>query len=144
VGVVAAPILLVTGAGDVLVDSAALQWAGGILAVTGIVGTVAAQRDMGASWRLGVDDGERTALVTTGAFRHVRNPIFTTMTATAVGVTVLAPTALGAAGCLLLMAAIEAQVRLIEEPHLRGSHGAGYRAYARAAGRFVPLVGRVR
>jgi protein-S-isoprenylcysteine O-methyltransferase Ste14 len=38
--------------------------------------TVRAQLDMGESWRIGVDAGEVTALVTTGVFRNVRNPIF--------------------------------------------------------------------
>jgi ABC-type nickel/cobalt efflux system permease component RcnA len=34
---------------------------------------------MGASWRIGVDEGERTTPVTTGPFGLVRNPIFAAM-----------------------------------------------------------------
>jgi protein-S-isoprenylcysteine O-methyltransferase Ste14 len=143
VAVVTAPILLVAGTVEALADPGALGWAGLGLAVTGIAGTFAAQLGMGASWRIGVDGGERTALVTAGAFGWVRNPIFTAMIATAVGVTAMAPTALGAAGCVLIVAALEAQVRLVEEPHLRAAHGAAYRAYARSVGRFVPRVGRM-
>jgi protein-S-isoprenylcysteine O-methyltransferase Ste14 len=141
--VVTAPVLLVAGTGDVLTDSVGLRWAGVGLAVIGIAGTFAAQLGMGASWRIGVDRGERTALVTSRAFGWARNPIFTAMIATAVGVTATAPTALGVAGCVLLVAAIEAQVRLVEEPHLRAAHGAAYRAYTRSVGRFLPLVGRM-
>jgi protein-S-isoprenylcysteine O-methyltransferase Ste14 len=143
VTVVTAPVLLAAGTVDALTDSVELRWAGVGLAVIGIAGTFAAQLGMGASWRIGVDVGERTALVTTGAFGWVRNPIFTAMIATGVGVTAMAPTALGSAGCVLLVAAIEVQVRLVEEPHLRAAHGAAYRAYAGSVGRFVPLLGRL-
>jgi protein-S-isoprenylcysteine O-methyltransferase Ste14 len=143
VTVVTAPVLLAAGTVDALTDSVGLRLAGVGLAVIGIAGNFAAQLRMGASWRIGVDRGERTALVTSGAFGWARNPIFTAMIATAVGVTATAPTALGAAGCGLLVAAIEAQVRLVEEPHLRAAHGAAYRAYTRSVGRFVPLVGRM-
>ena len=143
VAVVAGPVLLIAGTVDALTDTMALRWAGVGLAVVGIAGTFAAQLGMGASWRIGVDRGEHTALVTTGAFGWVRNPIFTAMIATGVGVTAMAPTALGFAGCVLLVAAIEVQVRLVEEPHLRAAHGAAYRAYAGSVGRFVPLLGRL-
>ncbi|MET9817324.1 MULTISPECIES: hypothetical protein [unclassified Streptomyces] len=40
---------------------------------------------MGASWRVGVDVGERTALITGGPFAYVRNPIFTAMAVTGLG-----------------------------------------------------------
>ena len=143
VSVVTAPVLLVAGTVDALTDSVGLRWAGVGLAMIGIAGTFAAQLRMGASWRIGVDRGERTALVTSGAFGWARNPIFTAMIAAAVGVTATAPTALGVAGCVLLVAAIEAQVRLVEEPYLRAAHGAAYRAYTRSVGRFLPLVGRI-
>ena len=81
--------------------------------------------------------------MTTGAFAWVRNPIFSAMIAAGIGVTAMAPTAFGATGCVLLVAAIEVQVRVVEEPHLQTTHGAAYRAYARSVGRFVPLVGRM-
>jgi protein-S-isoprenylcysteine O-methyltransferase Ste14 len=68
VTVVTAPVLLAAGTVDALTDSVELRWAGVGLAVIGIAGTFAAQLGMGASWRIGVDRGERTALVTSGAF----------------------------------------------------------------------------
>lgn len=140
--VVAGPLLLAVGVVEPRDGSAALQWAGLVLASTGVVGTFAAQLDMGASWRVGVDPSERTALVTAGLFRWVRNPIFTAMLATAAGLTALAPTVVGVAGCAVVVLAVEAQVRWVEEPYLRDAHGDAYRTYAAAVGRFVPLVGR--
>jgi protein-S-isoprenylcysteine O-methyltransferase Ste14 len=98
---------------------------------------------MGASWRVGVDPEERTALVVRGPFRLVRNPIFTTMTLTAVGFTLLVPSWLAIASLVALLASLELQVRAVEEPYLRRTHGAAYEDYCAEVGRFVPLFGRV-
>ena len=46
-----------------------IQTAGIAFAVLGIMLTVRAQFDMGDSWRVGVDESETTALVSTGVFR---------------------------------------------------------------------------
>jgi protein-S-isoprenylcysteine O-methyltransferase Ste14 len=119
-------------------DRTALAWVGGLAAAAGIALTLLAQLAMGASWRIGLDPGERTELVTTGPFATVRNPIFSTMVLTAAGLTLLAPTAVGLAGTALLVAAVELQVRAVEEPYLARTHGAAYGAYAARTGRFVP------
>jgi protein-S-isoprenylcysteine O-methyltransferase Ste14 len=124
--------------------SATLRWTGLALAVVGIAATFVAQLRMGASWRIGVDPTERTDLVTGGMFAVVRNPIFTTMAATAVGLTLIAPTPVGVAGLALLVVALELQVRAVEEPYLRATHGRAYRDYEGRVGRFVPAVGRRR
>jgi protein-S-isoprenylcysteine O-methyltransferase Ste14 len=58
---------------------------GAALALLGTAATDAAQRSMGRSWRIGVREGERTALVTAGPFAWVRDPIFSAMLATAAG-----------------------------------------------------------
>jgi protein-S-isoprenylcysteine O-methyltransferase Ste14 len=56
--------------------SASVELFGWILFAAGAALTVVAQRQMGASWRVGIDD-RPTGLVREGAFRLVRNPIFT-------------------------------------------------------------------
>lgn len=109
----------------------------------GILGTVAAQQDMGASWRIGVRPGEHTALVTTGAFALVRNPIFSLMLLTGLGFALLLPNPLTLAAFLTLLLAIELQVRGAEEPHLLRVHGDRYRTYARRVGRFLPGLGHL-
>lgn len=113
--------------------------AAAMLAGTGI--TVAAQRAMGASWRIGVDPDERTALVTSGPFRRVRNPIFSGMLLFAAGNALAVPNRLTLAGVLQLTAGINAQVLLVEEPHLRRQHGTRYADYAASSGRFLPSLG---
>ncbi len=99
---------------------------------------------MGESWRIGVDGDERTELVTDGAFRLVRNPIFTAMLITATGLAMIIPNVISILGLVALFAALEIQVRLVEEPYLRTVQGAEYLAYAQSAGRFAPGVGRIR
>ena len=104
--------------------------------------TVRAQLDMGESWRIGVDAGEVTDLVTSGVFRAVRNPIFTGMVLIAIGVALMVPNGVALAGIALLALGLEIHVRCVEEPHLLAVHGDRYRSYASSAGRFVPQVGR--
>jgi protein-S-isoprenylcysteine O-methyltransferase Ste14 len=113
------------------------------LMVGGFAVTVAAQLQMGDSWRIGVDPGERTGLVDGGLFARVRNPIFSGMLLGSLGLVLAVPGALSIAGFMTLVIAIEMQVRRIEEPYLLQSHGETYRAYARRVGRFVPGVGRL-
>ncbi|NRI66356.1 isoprenylcysteine carboxylmethyltransferase family protein [Rhodococcus sp. MS16] len=119
----------------------AVQTMGIVLALAGIVGTLYAQNEMGESWRIGVDPTETTDLVRTGVFGLVRNPIFTAMLVFAAGITLLTPNPLALIGFALLLATIELQVRVVEEPYLRDRHGDTYRTYSRTVGRFVPRVG---
>jgi protein-S-isoprenylcysteine O-methyltransferase Ste14 len=137
---------LVLAVGDVLPPRAGLDGlalVGLVVAVAGTVGVLAAQTGMGTSWRIGVEEAERTDLVTEGLFTVVRNPIFTAMVTVQVGLTLMVPTGLSVASVLCLVAAVEMQVRLIEEPYLVQVHGAAYRTYAAATGRFLPGIGRL-
>jgi protein-S-isoprenylcysteine O-methyltransferase Ste14 len=116
--------------------------AGACLTVAGTAATLAAQLAMGESWRVGVDPGERTELVTGGVFSLVRNPIYSAMIPTFAGIALMAPNPVTIAGLLLLVAGLEFQVRFVEEPYLARVHGEAYAAYATRVGRFLPGVGR--
>jgi protein-S-isoprenylcysteine O-methyltransferase Ste14 len=117
-------------------------WFGLGLAAVGIVLTLLAQLQMGASWRIGVDESERTELVTTGVFAWVRNPIFSAMLLASIGLALAVPTPLALLLPLLLLLALELQVRLVEEPYLQRTHGVRYRAWAAETGRFLPRLGQ--
>jgi protein-S-isoprenylcysteine O-methyltransferase Ste14 len=122
------------------------RWAattGLALGVAGVALPVASQLAMGDSWRIGVDHDARTDLVTTGVFGRVRNPIFTAMVAANLGLVLLVPNPVSAAALVVLVAALEIQVRLVEEPNLRTTHGPTYANYLTTAGRFVPRVGMI-
>lgn len=117
---------------------------GAALGSIGIAATYAAQQAMGSAWRIGVRATERTRLVTDGSFAWVRNPIFSCMLVTAVGLMLLLPDRVALASLGALVLAIELQVRFVEEPYLLRVHGEVYREYAGRVGRFVPGVGRLR
>lgn len=116
---------------------------GVVLALVGIAATVRTQVEMGSNWRIGVGDTDRTDLVTTGPFARVRNPIFTAMAVTGLGLALMVPNAVGLAGAALLLVALHLQVRVVEEPYLLRAHGQEYVRYAAATGRFVPGLGRL-
>ncbi|WP_448611520.1 methyltransferase family protein [Geodermatophilus sp. URMC 60] len=138
----AGPLLAVLGVTPVD-PPAALQVAGLVVALAGFAATLAGQTGMGASWRIGVDRAERTDLVTTGVFAHVRNPIFTAMVTAQAGAVLLVPTWISATALVALIAAVQLQVRTAEEPYLLAAHGDAYAAYAARTGRFVPGIGRL-
>lgn len=119
-----------------------IQTLGTALAIAGVAGTVYAQRDMGASWRIGVDPSETTTLVRDGVFGTVRNPIFTAMLVFAGGIALMTPNLIALLAFAALLATIELQVRVVEEPYLLSTHGQTYRDYCAAVGRFLPGVGR--
>ncbi|MCG3039776.1 isoprenylcysteine carboxylmethyltransferase family protein [Streptomyces sp. S1A] len=139
-GGVAAPLAALAGLPTAAVP--ALRWTGLVAALAGVAATTAAQTNMGASWRVGVDAGERTAPVTGGLFAHVRNPVFAVMTCTATGLALMVPNPVSLLALACLVAAVQLQVRVVEEPCLRAAHGAAYAAYTARAGRFLPGVGR--
>jgi protein-S-isoprenylcysteine O-methyltransferase Ste14 len=112
--------------------------------LAGLAATLRAQVEMGRSWRIGVDAGEKTELVTEGMFAWSRNPIFASMVAVASGTALAVPGPGPVLGAGMLLAGVEAQVRLVEEPYLLRVHGERYRRYAGRTGRFVPLVGSLR
>ena len=115
-----------------------------VLAAGGVVLTFGAQLAMGDEWRIGVDPEERTRLVTSGPFKVVRNPIYSAMIPTVLGLVLMVPNVLAVAVFAALVVALEMQVRLVEEPHLQRTHGEEYANYAAHVGRFVPGVGLLR
>jgi protein-S-isoprenylcysteine O-methyltransferase Ste14 len=118
-----------------------LQVAGLALALVGFGATLAAQTGMGESWRIGVAAGERTELVTSGVFAHVRNPIFTAMVVAQLGVVLMVPTWVSVLALVALVVAVQLQVRAVEEPYLRAVHGEAYGSYSATTGRFLPGIG---
>lgn len=115
---------------------------GVLIALGGAVCTIWAQQAMGDSWRIGVDPSETPELVAAGPFRWVRNPIFTAMAATQIGLAVTVPSVWTVVAAVVFVVSIEIQVRRVEEPHLTRSV-AGWPGYAQRVGRFVPSVGRM-
>jgi len=97
---------------------------------------LAALRDLGDSWRVGVIEEQRTELVESGIYRHTRNPYFVAYLLMAAAYTLLLQNP-----WLLLLCAIGFIVihRMIlrEERHLDSLHGEAYRAYSRRVPRYL-------
>lgn len=140
---VLAPVLQMVGVVSpvAVADRPEVVFAGVLVAAAGIAATVYAQLAMGDSWRIGVDPGETTTLVRTRVFGLVRNPIFTAMIVFGVGVVLITPNWPAIVGLVLLIATIELQVRIVEEPYLLAVHGDDYRGYTASVGRFLPRTG---
>jgi protein-S-isoprenylcysteine O-methyltransferase Ste14 len=110
---------------------------GWTLMAAGLIVVVAAQAQMGASWRIGIDD-RPTGLVTNGVFALSRNPIYAGMLLALGGVVALSPSPLSALGWVAVAQLVAVQVRL-EEQHLLRRHGEEYVRYSRRVGRFWPI-----
>ena len=127
-----------------MLEGPALAGGGMLLTIVGAGASIWAQVAMGDSWRIGVDQQERTVLITHGPFRLVRNPIFSSMGIALIGLVLLVPSTLALATLVTLVVALQLQVRWVEEPYLASAHGAAWQRYAARTGRFTPWSGRLR
>lgn len=127
-----------------IADHAWLRWPGAGVATLATALVVAAQSNMGSSWRVGVDQSETTDLVTGGLFSLTRNPIFLGIVLFYAGIALLVPNVLTIAPFVVIVLTVEVQVRLVEEPYLTRTHGDAYLAYASRTGRLIPGIGRLR
>lgn len=107
---------------------AALVLAGHFVAVAGAALALAAQASMGASWRVGVQEGATGALVTGGLFALSRNPTFVGQGGLLAGAALALPSWPTVLAVLLFTLAANLQVRS-EERTLAVALGESYRAY---------------
>jgi protein-S-isoprenylcysteine O-methyltransferase Ste14 len=113
-------------------------WAvlGWVLMGLSLVIMLVAQAQMGLSWRIGIDEKNRTGLVTKGLFALSRNPIFLSLRITLMGLFFYSPNALTLALASVGEVLMQLQVRL-EEQHLLGQHGEVYVAYRHKVRRWM-------
>ena len=114
----------------------AVQLTGFVLLLVSFVWTVVAQAQMGNSWRIGIDNEHRTALVHTVVFSLSRNPIFVGMIVTLLGLFLVIPSAGTLFTFLLGVILIGIQVRL-EEEYLATTNGDEYIEYRRNVRRWI-------
>jgi protein-S-isoprenylcysteine O-methyltransferase Ste14 len=119
------------------------QVMGAVLLGGGVLLLVTAQLHLGASWRIGIDEGASPGLVTSGLYRFCRNPIFLALLVTLSGYTLMLPTRLSLGLLLGAYIGVRQQVAA-EEAYLLRTYGESYREYARRVGRFLPGLGRFR
>lgn len=115
------------------------RWSGitGVaLMVLSLILVLMAQVHLGKSWRIGIDTQVKTDLVTSGIYRHSRNPIFLGMRIALLGFFLATPTFPVFITLLLGEILMQIQVRL-EEEHLTRVHGKIYQTYQQHTRRWI-------
>lgn len=117
-------------------EHVAVGVAGWTLVAAALAWIVAAQAQMGRSWRIGIDTRAQPPLVQTGLFARSRNPIFLGMRVALLGFFLVLPNALTLAVLAAGEVLMQMQVRL-EEQHLGSTLGEAYRQYAARTPRWL-------
>jgi protein-S-isoprenylcysteine O-methyltransferase Ste14 len=108
-----------------------------ITSLIGMVLTMVAQYQMGSSWRIGVDEAEKTELVTSGIYSSIRNPIYSGILLFCFGLLLILPDIYMLLSLALVYASIELNVRHVEEPYLLRLHGHAFKGYMNNSGRYL-------
>jgi protein-S-isoprenylcysteine O-methyltransferase Ste14 len=117
-------------------ESDILRISGLAILFISLVWTSAAQINMQASWRVGIDEKQKTELVRTGIFRFSRNPIYLGMIISTVGLFLVTPNGFTLLLAVLGYVLVQIQVRL-EEEFLYKMHGPDYINYKKSVRRFI-------
>ena len=117
-------------------ETATVHRTGAIVAAIAIGWIGIGQAQMSASFRMGIDASEKTALVRHGLFSWSRNPIYLGLLAGVGGFFLVAPNALSFGAFVAAWIGIQVQVRL-EEEYLLSKHGNAYREYRSAVHRWI-------
>ncbi|UMB60164.1 isoprenylcysteine carboxylmethyltransferase family protein [Lutibacter sp. A80] len=94
-----------------------------------------AQSQMANSWRIGIDEKNKTTLITKGLFSISRNPIFLGIMFANIGLFLVIPNAFTLLVISLSTTSINTQIRL-EEAFLKQEFGNEYETYSKKAKRW--------
>ena len=114
-----------------------LGWA---IVLLGLLITMMAQYQMGASWRYIGSKSNNTKLVTHGLFKYSRNPIYVGGLIFFIGVVILLPDYLVILFLIFIYVGLEILVRYQEEPNLKEIHGDIFEDYCKKVNRFIPKI----
>lgn len=122
-------------------DSRMLGALGIGLLAAGFLVASAAVRQMGTSWRVGIDRDGPGELVSRGLYARVRHPIYTGVLLATAGLACVTTDALSLVVAASTFVGLPVQARL-EEEFLLSRHPEEYPDYLRRTGRFWPRVSR--
>jgi protein-S-isoprenylcysteine O-methyltransferase Ste14 len=131
-----APLLVATDVVQpiALFDEPGWVAAGAAVVLLGTALLLAAQAQRVALQERGADP----VTATRGLHTRVRNPGLTGIVVATAGLLLMVPTLLGVLAAVLVIVAVQIQVRAVREPRLARRHGEAYAAYAARTGRFLP------
>lgn len=95
-----------------------------------------AQFQMKNSWRIGIDEDQKTELITIGLFKYSRNPIFLGILVSLTGLFFTLPTLISLSFFVISYILIQIQIRL-EEEFLLKQHDKTYLHYKAKVRRFL-------
>jgi protein-S-isoprenylcysteine O-methyltransferase Ste14 len=124
---------------DPIFSSRVVSWMSAAVALAALLATMKCWKEMGRSWRMGIDPNEKTSLVVTGPYAYVRHPIY------ALSLLLMLSTVVCLPSPLMMVAGVIHGIFLIwearrEEKHLATTHGEIYLAYCARVGRFCPTL----
>ncbi|MGH7727303.1 MAG: methyltransferase family protein [Vulcanimicrobiaceae bacterium] len=125
-----------TFAGDDLLRSASLRWAGVLFCAAALLLMVLSLVSFGSSFRVGIDTEQPSALKTSGIFAFTRNPIYVAFGCVLLGEFLIGPRWILLAYLIAGIALFHRQV-LREEAYLQQRYGAEYTAYRGRVRRYV-------
>ena len=110
-----------------------------VIGISGLSVCLVAQKTMGVQWRVGIDRGTKTKLVTNGIFQFCRNPTYLGLYLICIATLFIFPTMSFLLWAVSFALVLESQVRL-EEEYLLEKHGEIYRNYCKKVKRYIPWL----
>ena len=117
-------------------ESSILYVVGWVFLMLSLIIVWIAQSQMAKSWRIGIDEKNKTKLVTKGLFSISRNPIFLGIMIANIGLFIVIPNAFTLLIISLSTISINTQIRL-EEEFLKREFGKDYFEYAKKVRRWI-------
>jgi protein-S-isoprenylcysteine O-methyltransferase Ste14 len=118
-------------------DLPGLGWAALAVAVGSLVLTWICWKQMGSSWRMGIDPAEKTSLIVTGPYAYVRHPIYALSSVLMLATVAADPVPLMIAVAIVHVILLQFEARR-EEQYLARVHGQPYLDYCRKVRRYIP------
>lgn len=117
-------------------ENSYLQYIGWSLLLFSLILVWVAQSQMANSWRIGIDEKNKTELVMNGLYSVSRNPIFLGVLIANFGLFLIIPNAFTLLIVVLSTVSINTQIRL-EETFLKSVHGQEYENYLKKVRRWI-------
>ena len=116
-----------------------LAWAALGIAIIAFVVTWICWRNMGKSWRMGIDPNEKTQLILSGPYSYVRHPIYGLSQVLVLMTVLIFPSPLMIVVAMIHVLFMQWEVRR-EDVYLVSAHGEAYARYQENVRRFLPRL----